>query len=83
MKRIAAEEAFATPDLLAAYRRLLEHPPDDLDPGFRNLVGYYLTNQHPRALLMSTRIQDIGERRPGYADYVRRTNAFVPGRPRP
>jgi len=27
--------------------------------------------------------QDIGERRPGYADYVRRTNAFVPGRPRP
>jgi hypothetical protein len=63
LKRIAAEEAFATPDLLAAYRRLLEHPPDDLDPGFRNLVGYYLTNQHPRALLMSTRIQDIGERR--------------------
>lgn len=62
-RRIAAEEAFATPDLLAAYRRLLEHPPADLDPGFRNLVGYYLTNQHPRALLMSTRIQDIGERR--------------------
>jgi len=27
--------------------------------------------------------RDIGERRPGYADYVRRTNAFVPGRPRP
>jgi steroid 5-alpha reductase family enzyme len=26
--------------------------------------------------------RDIGERRPGYADYVRRTNAFVPGRPR-
>ena len=27
--------------------------------------------------------QDIGERRPGYADYVARTPAFVPGRPRP
>lgn len=27
--------------------------------------------------------KDIGARRPGYADYVRRTNAFVPGRPRP
>ncbi|MBV9891770.1 MAG: DUF1295 domain-containing protein [Rhizobacter sp.] len=26
--------------------------------------------------------KDIGERRPAYADYVRRTNAFVPGRPR-
>ncbi|MBS0320755.1 MAG: DUF1295 domain-containing protein [Proteobacteria bacterium] len=27
--------------------------------------------------------RDIGGRRPGYADYVRRTPAFVPGRPRP
>jgi len=27
--------------------------------------------------------QDIGERRPSYRDYVRRTNAFLPGRPRP
>lgn len=26
--------------------------------------------------------QDIGERRPGYADYKRRTNAFLPGPPR-
>jgi steroid 5-alpha reductase family enzyme len=27
--------------------------------------------------------RDIGSRRPGYADYVRRTPAFVPGRVRP
>jgi steroid 5-alpha reductase family enzyme len=26
--------------------------------------------------------KDIGERRPGYREYVQRTNAFVPGRPR-
>jgi len=26
--------------------------------------------------------KDIGERRPAYAEYVRRTNAFFPGRPR-
>ena len=26
--------------------------------------------------------KDIGERRPEYADYIRRTNAFFPGRPR-
>ncbi|MEO9077776.1 MAG: DUF1295 domain-containing protein [Rhodanobacter sp.] len=26
--------------------------------------------------------KDIGERRPNYADYIRRTNAFFPGRPR-
>ena len=63
MKRIAAEEAFATPDLLAQYRLLLERAPANLDPGFRNLMGYYLTNPHPRAVLMSSRIQDIGERR--------------------
>jgi steroid 5-alpha reductase family enzyme len=27
--------------------------------------------------------KDIGERRPQYADYARRTNAFFPGRPKP
>jgi steroid 5-alpha reductase family enzyme len=27
--------------------------------------------------------RDIGERRPGYREYVRRTNAFFPGPPRP
>jgi steroid 5-alpha reductase family enzyme len=26
---------------------------------------------------------DIGERRPAYAEYIRRTNAFIPGPPRP
>ena len=26
--------------------------------------------------------KDIGERRPAYADYIKRTNAFFPGRPR-
>jgi steroid 5-alpha reductase family enzyme len=26
--------------------------------------------------------QDIGERRPGYRDYIRRVNAFFPGPPR-
>ena len=27
--------------------------------------------------------KDIGERRPAYADYVARTNAFFPGPPKP
>jgi steroid 5-alpha reductase family enzyme len=27
--------------------------------------------------------KDIGDRRPAYAEYIRRTNAFFPGRPRP
>jgi len=25
--------------------------------------------------------KDIGERRPDYASYIRRTNAFIPGKP--
>ena len=61
-RRIAAEEAFATRDLLTQYRRLLDTEPD-LDPGFKNLMGYYLLNEHPRARLMSTRIQDLGGQR--------------------
>ncbi len=27
--------------------------------------------------------QDIGDRRPGYAQYIKRTNAFIPGPPKP
>ena len=27
--------------------------------------------------------QDIGDRRPAYREYIRRTNAFVPGLPKP
>jgi steroid 5-alpha reductase family enzyme len=27
--------------------------------------------------------KDIGERRPKYAEYMRRTNAFFPGKPKP
>jgi steroid 5-alpha reductase family enzyme len=27
--------------------------------------------------------RDIGKRRPGYAEYIRRTNAFFPGPRRP
>jgi steroid 5-alpha reductase family enzyme len=27
--------------------------------------------------------RDIGQRRPGYAEYIRRTNAFFPGPRRP
>ena len=26
--------------------------------------------------------KDIGERRPGYAGYMQRTNAFIPGKPK-
>ncbi len=58
--RIATEEAFAPPELLARYRKLLADGYDD--PGFRSLWGFYSGNS-PRATALFERIQDLGERR--------------------
>jgi 5-carboxyvanillate decarboxylase len=58
--RIATEEAFAPPELLARYRKLLQDGYDD--PGFRSLWGFY-AGSSPRATTLAERIQDIGERR--------------------
>src|ERR1700733_11570259 len=58
--RIATEEAFAPPELIARYRKLLENGYDD--PGFRSLWGFY-SGASPRATALAERIQDLGERR--------------------
>lgn len=58
--RIATEEAFAPPELLARYRKLLADGYDD--PGFRSLWGFY-SGASPRATALFERIQDLGERR--------------------
>ena len=58
--RIATEEAYAPPELLQRYRKLLEGGFDD--PGFRSLWGYYL-GASPRATGLAARIQDLGEGR--------------------
>ena len=58
--RIATEEAYAPPELLARYRKLLEEGYDD--PGFLSLWSYYLGNS-PRATGLASRIQDVGEGR--------------------
>ena len=62
MIRIATEEAWAPPELLARYRRLLEEKPAAWDPGFRSLWGFFL-GATPRATALAERIQDMGERR--------------------
>jgi 2,3-dihydroxybenzoate decarboxylase len=59
-KRIATEEAYAPPELLARYRQLIDSGYDD--PGFRSLWGFY-SGSSPRATALSERIQDLGERR--------------------
>ncbi|MGX1668083.1 amidohydrolase family protein [Streptomyces sp. NPDC055400] len=59
--RIATEEAFATPELLAEYRTLLDSGEAD-DPGFSSLWGFY-AGDSPRARLLRERLVDLGERR--------------------
>ncbi len=62
MIRIAAEEAWATPDLLNRYKKLLLEKPEAWDPGFRSLWGFFL-GPTPRATALAERIQDLGPRR--------------------
>ncbi|HEY1241054.1 MAG TPA: amidohydrolase family protein [Bryobacteraceae bacterium] len=59
--RIAAEEAFAPPELIERYRRLLAAG-GDLDPGFVSLWGHY-SGTSAQATALLERIQDLGERR--------------------
>jgi 2,3-dihydroxybenzoate decarboxylase len=66
-KRIATEEAFATTDLIRAYRELLARKGSS-DLGFNSLMGYYLTNPSERTRAVSERLQDLGARRIGDMD---------------
>jgi 2,3-dihydroxybenzoate decarboxylase len=61
-QRIAAEEAFATPELFALYRQMLTNQTIQ-DPGFLSLWGFYLGSPSPRATQIIERLQDLGERR--------------------
>ncbi len=60
--RIATEEAFAPPELLAAWREMLNAGTVD-DPGFRSLWGFYLNSGSERATSLRERLQDLGQRR--------------------
>lgn len=61
-RRIATEEAFAPPELLDRWRRLLVEE-TDLDPGFRSLHGFYLTSDAERPRFIAERLTDLGEQR--------------------
>jgi 2,3-dihydroxybenzoate decarboxylase len=60
-RRIATEEAFAPPELLELYRRLLRQGQGD--QGFQSLWGFYLgsTAERPRAVVR--RLADLGAER--------------------
>ena len=66
-KRIATEEAFATKDLIRAYRELLARKGSS-DIGFNSLMGYYLENPSERTRAVSERLQNLGSRRLGDMD---------------
>jgi 2,3-dihydroxybenzoate decarboxylase len=66
-QRIAAEEAFATPELFALYRQMLTNKTIQ-DPGFLSLWGFYLSSPSARATQIIERLQDLGERRIGDMD---------------
>ncbi len=64
--RIATEEAFITPEVLAAYKRLIAAGIDD--PGFVSLWGFYSSSPSVRATTVIERLQNLGERRLGDMD---------------
>jgi 5-carboxyvanillate decarboxylase len=64
--RIATEEAFAPPEMIALYRKMLAEGVDD--PGFNSLWGFYSGSQSPRAVAVIERLQDLDARRIGDMD---------------
>jgi 2,3-dihydroxybenzoate decarboxylase len=60
--RIATEEAFAPPEMIQAYRKLIDRKGTD-DPGFLSLMGYHLNNPSQRTRDIVERLQDLGDRR--------------------
>ena len=65
-QRIATEEAFAPPDMLAEYRRLLAR--SDVDPGFQGLMGFYMSSSSARAQHIMRCLQDLDQVRLQHMD---------------
>jgi len=61
-RRVATEEAFAPPEMLNMYRRVLAARSLD-DPGFESLWGFYLGSSSERPRRIIERLQDIDEGR--------------------
>lgn len=65
-KRIATEEAFAPPQMLDIYRRLFER--GDCDPGFRGLMGFYMSSPSERAQHIMRCLTDLDQLRLQHMD---------------
>jgi 2,3-dihydroxybenzoate decarboxylase len=60
--RIATEEAFAPPELIALWRDMIGKGSYD-DPGFVSLVGFYTGARTERSAFVADRLQDLGDKR--------------------
>ncbi|MBV9384324.1 MAG: amidohydrolase [Streptosporangiaceae bacterium] len=60
--RIATEEAFAPPELMALWRDMLASGESD-EPGFASLSGFYLTSDAERPAWVRSRLADVGDLR--------------------
>ena len=64
--RIATEEAFLPPELMAIYRQLLAK--SDVDRGFQGLIGFYMSSPSERAQHIVRCLQDLDQVRLGHMD---------------
>lgn len=64
--RIATEEAFAPPEMLQMYRRMLAK--GGADPGFEGLMGFYMTSPSERAQHIMRCLQDMDQVRLAHMD---------------
>ena len=64
--RIATEEAFAPPEMMDIYRRILAN--SDVDPGFKGLMGFYMSSPSARARHIMRCLQDLDQVRLEHMD---------------
>jgi 5-carboxyvanillate decarboxylase len=64
--RIATEEAFAPPELLDEYRKILAK--SDADPGFKGLMGFYMSSPSERAQHIMRCLTDLDQLRLQHMD---------------
>ena len=65
-RRIATEEAFSPPEMLEIYKRILAK--DDVDVGFKHLMGFYMSSPSARAQHIMRCLQDLDQIRLQHPD---------------
>ena len=64
--RIATEEAFAPPEMLRIYEKILAD--SQVDPGFKGLMGFYMSSPSERAQHIMRCLQDLDQVRLAHMD---------------